>query len=641
MSKNCTAYPCNLLPDTQCCAQCRAQCCAQHLALQWLGVLFALFAFVALVVMPASALAQTTFNYTGALQTYTVPAGAVGVLIVAKGAGGGGGGADGGTGLGGKGGAGASATGTYLTAPGTVLNVAVGGGGQAGIYCTTATGGLALGGVAAGGFAGGAGGRAGGVGCSGNGGGGGAASGVLNLLLAGGGGGGQGGSLNGLGRFGDDSTATGALPGVAGAVGVDRGATFDGGGGGGGGAGCPAGAGGPMHPEGTLGVQGGFAGSSCKDPAVTGFTVTGAGGAVGGADRVAGTAGSVTITPLFPNLVVSKTAPSPALVVGANSTYSLTVTNSAPYAATSARVLDQLPANLTFVSYSGAGWTCTPAPGGTGVLITCNYVGTIAASGGTSSVLAIVVKPVLAAANTSVTNYASTDPTSANSPPTPGAACAPATSCAAAGPSPVTAPTVTLRKTWVSAAVSDAVNVTATGLTTLASIANTANETDAGLPQLVAAGSSIALAETFTTGSAANYASSLACSGSSGFSGNILTVGSTDTAIVCTFTNKSIAVALTITKTDAKTLATSGGTNAYVLTVSNAGPGAADGVIVTDTAGAGLTCPAGNPVTCTVTGVGAVCPAGALTFASLSAGVAIPTLPNAGALQFSYACNVN
>jgi uncharacterized repeat protein (TIGR01451 family) len=609
----------------------------QSCARQLLCVLIAIFS---IAFMSTSALAQTTFSYTGALQTYTVPAGAVGVLIVAKGAGGGGGGADGGTGLGGKGGAGASATGTFLATPGTVLNVAVGGGGQAGIFCTTATGGLAAGGVAAGGFAGGAGGRAGGAGCSGNGGGGGAASGVLNVLLAGGGGGGQGGSLNGLGRFGDDSTATGALPGAAGAVGVDRGVTFDGGGGGGGGAGCPGGAGGPMHPEGTLGAQGGFAGSSCKDPAVTAFTVTGAGGAAGGADRVAGTAGTVTITPLFPNLAVSKTAPSPALVVGVNSTYNLSVTNTAIYPAASARVLDQLPANLTFVSYSGAGWTCTPAPGGNGVLITCNYVGTIAASGGTSATLSIVVRPILAAAGTSVTNYASTDPTSGISPPAPGAACAPAASCASAGPSPVTAPTVTLRKVWTGAILNNAVSITGTGLTTFVAVADSVSEVDVGTPQPVAAGSVITLAEAFTTGASSNYSSSLACTGSSGLSGNVLTVASTDTAIVCTFTNKGLAVALTITKTDSKALASSGSSNTYVLSVSNAGPAAADGVIVTDTAGVGLTCPAGNPVTCTVTGPGAVCP-GALTFASLSAGVAIPTLPNGGGVQFSYACNVN
>jgi uncharacterized repeat protein (TIGR01451 family) len=103
---------------------------------------------------------------------------------------------------------------------------------------------------------------------------------------------------------------------------------------------------------------------------------------------------------------------------------------------------------------------------------------------------------------------------------------------------------------------------------------------------------------------------------------------------------RQLTAALTIAKTDAKATASSGGTNNYVVTLSNAGPDAANGAIVTDTAGAGLTCPAASPVTCAVTGAGAVCPAGALTFANLTAGLTVPTLPANGALTFSYTCSV-
>jgi uncharacterized repeat protein (TIGR01451 family) len=101
------------------------------------------------------------------------------------------------------------------------------------------------------------------------------------------------------------------------------------------------------------------------------------------------------------------------------------------------------------------------------------------------------------------------------------------------------------------------------------------------------------------------------------------------------------AASIVITKTDSKDVATVGGTNAYVVTLTNQGPSPASGVILTDTVGAGLTCPAASAVTCTVTGAGAVCPAGPLTFASLTAGVAVATLPINGALQFAYTCNVN
>ncbi|HEX5360737.1 MAG TPA: hypothetical protein VFW49_06595 [Fluviicoccus sp.] len=111
------------------------------------------------------------------------------------------------------------------------------------------------------------------------------------------------------------------------------------------------------------------------------------------------------------------------------------------------------------------------------------------------------------------------------------------------------AKSVTLRKSWVNAKVNDAVNVTATGLTTLASTANTASETDAGSAQTVYAGDVITLGETFTTGSAANYTSSLACTGTTGLSGNTLTVGATDTPITCTQTNSRIAKSLTLQKT--------------------------------------------------------------------------------------------
>jgi uncharacterized repeat protein (TIGR01451 family) len=129
------------------------------------------------------------------------------------------------------------------------------------------------------------------------------------------------------------------------------------------------------------------------------------------------------------------------------------------------------------------------------------------------------------------------------------------------------------------------------------------------------------------------------------FTGNTVTIPAANvlhtSQFNCTVTNKNNAASLTIAKTDAKATTTAAGTNNYVITLSNAGPGAADGVVVTDVAGAGLTCPAANPVTCTVTGAGAVCPTGPLTFANLTAGVTVPTLPANGALTFAYTCNVN
>jgi uncharacterized repeat protein (TIGR01451 family) len=131
-------------------------------------------------------------------------------------------------------------------------------------------------------------------------------------------------------------------------------------------------------------------------------------------------------TKLSPLLSLAKSAPTPALIFGTNSTYTLTVTNSGNAAATTAQVKDQLPAGLTFVSASGTNWSCANASG----LITCNFAaGSIAAVNGTSTI-SVVVTPLDTASGSSVSNYASIDPTGGATAPTPGAACAPATSCA-------------------------------------------------------------------------------------------------------------------------------------------------------------------------------------------------------------------
>jgi uncharacterized repeat protein (TIGR01451 family)/fimbrial isopeptide formation D2 family protein len=112
---------------------------------------------------------------------------------------------------------------------------------------------------------------------------------------------------------------------------------------------------------------------------------------------------------------------------------------------------------------------------------------------------------------------------------------------------------LTLRKSWVDAAVGEAVTVTASGSTTtpitLASTADNATEIDTGAAVQVYAGESITLAETFTVpGNAANYTTALACTGTSGLSGTVLTVGQGDSAIVCTYTNTRPQATLQLVK---------------------------------------------------------------------------------------------
>ena len=108
--------------------------------------------------------------------------------------------------------------------------------------------------------------------------------------------------------------------------------------------------------------------------------------------------------------------------------------------------------------------------------------------------------------------------------------------------------TVVLAKSWVNAAINDAVTVSATGLTSLNSTATTPNLIDSRLPQTVNVGDVLTLSEAFTTGSAANYTTTLVCTGTTGLSGSTLTVGSADTAITCTYTNTRRSATLTLAK---------------------------------------------------------------------------------------------
>lgn len=115
-----------------------------------------------------------------------------------------------------------------------------------------------------------------------------------------------------------------------------------------------------------------------------------------------------------------------------------------------------------------------------------------------------------------------------------------------------------------------------------------------------------------------------------------------DTATL-TVTATAPEAALVITKTDNKAITFSGATNDYVVTLTNQGPSPADGVVLTDAPGAGLTCPPANPVVCSVLVAGAVCPLAPLTIANLTApaGITVATFPANSSLQFAFSCNVN
>ena len=98
------------------------------------------------------------------------------------------------------------------------------------------------------------------------------------------------------------------------------------------------------------------------------------------------------------------------------------------------------------------------------------------------------------------------------------------------------------------------------------------------------------------------------------------------------------SVDLVITKSNGTTSVFSGSTTTYTLTVTNNGPDAATGAVVTDTPGAGLTCPAGNLLT--FSGPGA--PSGSYTIADLiGPGITLGTLGNGQSVTITYSCQVN
>jgi uncharacterized repeat protein (TIGR01451 family) len=95
---------------------------------------------------------------------------------------------------------------------------------------------------------------------------------------------------------------------------------------------------------------------------------------------------------------------------------------------------------------------------------------------------------------------------------------------------------------------------------------------------------------------------------------------------------------LTITKSDGVSSVSPGSTVTYTVKVTNVGPDAVIGAVVTDVVGTGLTCPAGNAVTITGNGV----PGGSFTIANLTgAGITLGTLNSGQSATLSYSCQVN
>lgn len=161
---------------------------------------------------------------------------------------------------------------------------------------------------------------------------------------------------------------------------------------------------------------------------------------------------------------------------------------------------------------------------------------------------------------------------------------------------------VTLRKQWADATVGDDANLIlargATAIGTLASEAATASDLDTAPATPVVLGETLAISETLPPANASQYNAALGCTGAADTNlADGLTIGATETAIICTFTNTRI-VPLLVTKTSSlvsdpvnttNPKAIPGAVVRYCILVTNPGTLAATGVTATDLMPAGLT----------------------------------------------------
>jgi uncharacterized repeat protein (TIGR01451 family) len=97
-------------------------------------------------------------------------------------------------------------------------------------------------------------------------------------------------------------------------------------------------------------------------------------------------------------------------------------------------------------------------------------------------------------------------------------------------------------------------------------------------------------------------------------------------------------VDLAIIKSNGMTTVVSGTTTTYGITITNNGPDAVTGAVVTDIPGSGIICPLSNPVTIEGSGV----PSGSFTVGNLTdAGIVLQTVPSGGSTTLTFSCDIN
>jgi len=309
---------------------------------------------------------------------------------------------------------------------------------------------------------------------------------------------------------------------------------------------------------------------------------------------------------LATDLGISKTGPT-TFTPGTDVTYTITVWNYGPGAATSANFSDTLPASLTPKSFictkTGAAVCGTITNNGNAYAVTTgalpvNTTQTSAATPPTSGdflTYTVVATPSDVASIVNTATITNNDNNAANDTST-------VTSTAASHNN-------TLTKVWTGATAGNKVslNITGTGVTNAVAGTSTAPNTTTAATASATVGTTLNLVEAFTAGTAAQYATTLACvKKTDGTAVAVTGTGlsrsitePTDSGVTCTYTNK-LAANVAVTKTG-PTTALMGSSYNYTLAVTNnGGVATAANVIVRDQLPAGVAATgSSNNATCT------------------------------------------
>lgn len=327
------------------------------------------------------------------------------------------------------------------------------------------------------------------------------------------------------------------------------------------------------------------------------------------------------------NLVATNADTPDPVNPGGTITYTQTITNNGPDAATSVSFSQTLPAGVTFQSLtSPGGWSCTtPSVGGTGV-VNCTIASLANGANGSFTLVVNVTASAGTITDTVTASSSTFDPTSGNNSATAVTTIVAAASAdltitktTTATSAPVGsqfAYTITLHNNGPDAATSVVMTDTLPTSLLFRSITQPAGFT-CTTPAVGTTGTITCNAATFANNVTATF--TLTVEVAPGATGTIVNSAGVSSATNDPASGNSgssagavaagVAVAdVVITKTTNATTAATGSQFAYTITVTNNGPSPATNVVVTDTLPAGLqfvgatpsqgTCNASSPVTC-------------------------------------------